>query len=287
MATTDVAPLVTPTYTAALLVPNDGSTLTQALLTNLIVALGNRIELVRGLAPSAAETPESYLLVNEDFLPGAYVNTGDGYIVCQHCWNFVDIDGVGQTQQPWMRVGGPSTVNYGVYEAIVSAGKTWGLALKNPGEGGGIRFGDIEEMTIIAAVKSSNLTSQEAFFGLVTTADITAPGDSAVGLWFKKSTSNFWMGRHKTNGADDATVSGQTVVTQTFVCFRLRRTSSTQVQLFMNDTLLATLTQGTTAPDAADLVSLVLMVNNNLGSAVNLTPWIDFVSLRVAATSRY
>jgi hypothetical protein len=55
---------------------------------------------------------------------------------------------------------------------------------------------------------------------------------------------------------DDATASGVAAVTQSYVKFHLNRISSTQVEVYVNDVLTATLTQGVTAPDAADLVGL-------------------------------
>jgi hypothetical protein len=85
MATVNVANLVSPVYTPNLLVPTDGSVLTQALLTNLIVALGNRIEFVRDATPEATDNPERFYTIREDFT-GAIWTPGEARLDADLVW---------------------------------------------------------------------------------------------------------------------------------------------------------------------------------------------------------
>lgn len=87
--TTQIQSLIEPEYTEVIEVAEDGETLTEAILVDTAVALGNRIEYVRQLVAEAADTPEQFTTLREDFL-GAVYDGGSNALYGSFVWNTQD-----------------------------------------------------------------------------------------------------------------------------------------------------------------------------------------------------
>lgn len=72
---TNVAGLITPTYDAVVNVAADTEVLTEASLTDSVVALGNRIAFVRESSPELAQKPDGIFTFRDDFTSCKYNNS--------------------------------------------------------------------------------------------------------------------------------------------------------------------------------------------------------------------
>jgi hypothetical protein len=177
MAVTDVAPLVTPTYTATLNVVNDGSVLTQAALTSLVVSLANRTEFLRDLIAEASDTPEAYCTLREEFL-GSVWTSGQSLLQGNVQWRTtasgsVSVSGnAGASKNPGLlnvSVPGDGATNEKFIFYLESA---TGLPFS---------FLKFQEMTVVLKVirDVANITDR-VHFGLADDADDQAGGDDAI-----------------------------------------------------------------------------------------------------------
>lgn len=249
-------------------------------MTTYLNQVANRVEYALSLIDISTRSPERFFIAEDDFYPGAYVQA-DALYYGQHTWRVTEGDSL--TQGPVTIVSG-KVENPGVYFASVTASDTWAMSL---GEtfAAGIPIGDIENVTIIAALNSSNYGGAEAFFGLATTIQSSGVGNDAVGLWYSEVVdNNNWLVRHKTGGVDDATVSSVILTNNLYVEFKLQRISVTQMTASINGTIVATLTHGVTMPAAVDLVNIGMFAA--AGGGATLTTRCDFFHVRSSTPSR-
>lgn len=223
------------------------------------------------------DNPETYGEIREDFTSGRF-DTGDNVLYAQHVWQATEGD-VDITN---------TSANPGQAFSTLSADEPMAMSLSpfvTP-----LQWGDLQYATIVAGVNSADLAdlnNGEAFFGLASQFTTAASlGANVVGLWYDEQTSPNWMIRHKVNNVDDATTTSVPVVRGEFVVCKLKRISATQVTVHLNGTLVATLTDGTTAPDDNDVLTPGMMGIGGTGIALTFTPLWDLIHVRWNTPSR-
>src|SRR5690606_15473414 len=76
---------VNPVYEPIITISDTGEVLTEAQIYDTTLALANRIEFVRTLTPEAADRPETYATLREDFF-GAIYTSGQARIDASFPW---------------------------------------------------------------------------------------------------------------------------------------------------------------------------------------------------------
>lgn len=243
MATTDVAPLVTPTYTAALLVPNDGSTLTQALLTNLIVALANRTEFLRDITIEASDNPESYCVVREDFL-GAIFTSSQSRL---------------DATLPWRTI---QTGNVSINGQSGNSKNPGRLQCSVPGDGGSqqyfgfhligttatpFSFATFQQMTVVVRINedAANVT-EFTRFGLVDDAEQEDGGTDALCI-IRQPAANAtkWMLMKNVSGTLTKTaIAAADFTDNEFATWRFVKNASNGVDFYLDGVLVHTVASG-------------------------------------------
>jgi hypothetical protein len=231
---------------------------------------------------SPLDQADAYCELREDFMPGT-VDTSAGVVYADHTWLISENPSAAALTTMSTSIPFPGN-NPGLLFANVSANDSFEISLGAELTTGFLKWGDLTAATFCFGVSSTNFTGAEAFVGLASQLSDNTLGDDAVGLWFRKATSNFWMIRHKVGGADDATLTSVPVVDDEMVVCKLLRISATQVQVYLNGALAATLTDGTTAP--ADTARLNLGMIANAGSGAALVPQWDLAHVRFATPNR-
>lgn len=229
------------------------------------------------------EDRDTFAELEDDFFPGHY-DSGDDLVHTSLTWKADEY--VAGVVDP----SAGSLVNPG--QARCDIATTEGFVLRLGAEFGDrfVQWGNVQEVLIVAAVTSTVLTGDEMFVGLADQISFNPGlsqivlGNDAVGLWFRRATSANWMVRHKVGGVDDATVTSVPVVSGEFVVLKIRRVSATSVQIFLNGTLAATLTDGSTGP--ADAAPLTVGQVGYAGGGDTLAVLWDKIYLRWATPSR-
>jgi hypothetical protein len=232
--------------------PTDGSTLTQALLTDLIVALGNRIEFLRDLSLEASDTPEAYCTLREDFL-GAIYNSGQSRLDADYLWRTSEL-------------GSPS-----VNHANGSAKNPGQLSLALPPGGSGgdddhgldiylgststqpFSFATVETLTVVVKVTEDpanlNATTQ---FGFVTTAGTASQNGGTNCVQIGRNVAldvDDWYILRRVAGVQTLTLlTGGTFSDGEFHVWRIEKQTSGDWQILLNGALVHTIA-------AADLPS--------------------------------
>lgn len=234
MATVDVAPLVTPAYTASLLVPTDGSTFTQALLTNLIVALGNRIEFLRDLTPEATDTPEAYFTLREDFA-GAIFDDSQSRLDASFPWR------TNQTGLVSINHSAGSFKNPGVLQCAIPGDGVGdqifefhlGLDTGTPGS-----YSTFRQMVVTVKIEEdvANLNEQIRF-GLVDDAGASNGGSDCICLFRSKAISaTKWLLLVRVAGVQTlTTLTASSFTNGVFTTWRIFRNSATGSYEFYQD----------------------------------------------------
>ncbi len=245
MSTTDVAPLVTPAYTATLPVTNSGSILTQADLTTLVVSLANRIEFVRQLSSVVSS---SFSAVKDDF---CFVDEGAIVFGTPRIWH-------GDT--PWratqLAAGtlalnysdtGGFTDNHGILQ-IKSTSGTTGVCLDKgavgAGAGKGVRFGKF--LGGACNVRFGNVASPVKFeFGLqADSTAIRASNEASISFLYDPTVNPNWLARTSltAGSSEHLTDTGVPPVAGLPQTLRITQTDETDrtYEWRINNTLVAT-----------------------------------------------
>lgn len=222
------------------------------------------------------EQPETYAEIREDFI-SAYFDSATGLLTSQVLW-FVE-----PTHED--AAFDADATHPGTVLSSLAIGEEFGMHLQ--GSHRPVLWGSLQDMTIVAAVTSSNMTGHEMFIGLSETgsdvADVDA-NDTAVGLWFKRATSANWMVRHMAATVDDATISTEVVATAVYVVMKFHRISTTQVEVTLNGDLIATLTDGVDAPPDNTAIKPVFVAK--AGGSASMFPKLDLIYVRWTTPSR-
>lgn len=282
MATVDVAPLVTPTYTASLLVPTDGSTFTQALLTNLIVALGNRTEFLRDLSAEASDTPGAYSRLREDFF-GAIFNDTQSRLDASFPWR------TNQTGLVSINHSGGSAKNPGQLLCAI------------PGDGVGDQFFEFHigldtdtptsyaafqqlEVTVNIDEDPSNLNEQIRF-GLVDDAGAFNGGSDALCIWRLKAVSSTkWILVRRVAGVQTmTTLTAADFVNGEFAVWRLVKNAAGGIEFYLNGVLITTVASADLPSGSANLSFLA--ATSSADTEVLRVTW-DLINFRSKPTDR-
>lgn len=282
MATVDVAPLVSPVYTPTLLVPTDGSTLTQALLTNLIVSLGNRTEFLRDLSAEASDTPEAFCTVREDFL-GVLWTPSQSLLQGTVQWRttpddgFISVSGnAGASKNPGLlNVSLPGDGDFHVFAAYFE-------------NASGEPFSFLKFQTMTVVVKkthdAANVTDR-IHFGLCDDADIQGGGNDALMIQHLGANAKWQFVRVVGGVTTTTTLTGADFVSGEYAVWRMNRVSggSDSIEVYLNDVLVHTVAT-VDMPGGSCNFSLYQEVTAADTESLQVS-W-DFVSLRTKPTDR-
>lgn len=243
MATVDVSSLVSPTYTPTLLVPTDGSTFTQALLTNLIVSLANRTEFLRDLSFEASDTPGAYARIREDFF-GAIFTAGQNRLDASFPWRCV------------------STGNVSINGNAGSSKNPGQLRCSIPGDGVGDQYFGFHiesttgapfsyatfqqlEVTVAITEDPANLNEQIRF-GLVDDAEGPNGGSDSLVIWRAKAVNaTKWMLLKRVGGVQTSTVlTAADFVDGEFAVWRMVKNATSGIDFYLNGDLVHTVASG-------------------------------------------
>jgi hypothetical protein len=239
MPTVDVAPLVTPTYTPTLLVPTDGSTFTQALLTNLIVGLANRTEFLRDLSAEASDTPEAYCTLRDDFF-GAVDSISPGTLQSDIQWRRSD------EGSPAINHRAGSSKNPGLLEVSLPGNGTDFHEFEihiGSATGAPFSYATFQELVVVVKVEEdvSNIT-EWASFGLVDNAGLQNGGDDCLVIARQKASSaTKWLLMRRVGGSQVTTaLAAADFDNAEFAVWRMVRIASGDFELYLNGTLVHT-----------------------------------------------
>lgn len=219
------------------------------------------------------ETPESFAEIRDDFTGCVFDATTD-ILHSAFPWQITSTENAVPGTDPLTH---PGTVT-----ASLLATEEFEMELA--GQQLSIRWGDLQNATVIARVTSTDLTDAEMFVGFAENFELVGVGNNAVGLWLDEATSANWLIRHKVGGVDDATDTTQVVATNAWQTIKITRISSTQVTVTRNGDLVATLTDAVTAPDPNTFLTLGMLAK--AGSAAAMTPAVDFLYARWTTANR-
>ncbi|HEY3499759.1 MAG TPA: hypothetical protein VGK73_33940 [Polyangiaceae bacterium] len=228
--------------------------------------LANNLDNVR---TTPVQRPESYAEIRDDFIGCVFDSTTD----------------VLHSALPWQvtstenAVPGTDAANGHPGTVTASLLATEEFEMELAGEQNNIRWGNLQDATFAVRMTSTDFTDAELFVGLAENFELASVGNNAVGLWFEHGTeSDQWLIRHKVGGVDDATITAKFVGSTIWATLKLRRISATQVEVYLFDDLVATLTDGVDAP--ADSALLTVGMIAKAGSAAAMTPALDLVYVR-------
>jgi hypothetical protein len=228
--------------------------------------------------------PELYAEVRDDFMPGWY-DPDDGFtgglLHTEYVWAI--------SENPTATQGPVTAVSFaddnpGVHQVTIPATESYEMHLGAEVALGLVKWGDLEEMTIVISLFSSNFTGHEMFVGLASKLSDAGVSFDAVGLWFKKALSNNWLIRHKRASVEDSTTSALVMTANEFVVMKVERISATQVRVKLNGTLVATLTDGGPAPDDSAYLNLGMVAT--AGASASLSVSWDLVHVRWSTPDR-
>jgi hypothetical protein len=284
MATTDVSGLVTPVYTATLPVTTDGSTLTQADLTNTVVSLGNRIEFVRDLVPDATDTPEVFARINEDFL--------DAVVESQTIYGTI----------PWTVIqSGAGAGGLAISHVAGTAKNPGGLACSCPGTLGDashaffvgpgatstpFSFASFSEFTVVMkiATDSSTLLTPSVRIGLASNAGFNNGGNESLGLMYGPAFGSNWMLLRRKAAAQTATVLAPMVLGEHITARFKKDPVSGDVGVYIDGALITTVSAAN-MPTGGCTFGAIQSISTVEGATV-ITPVYDFIGARFIAGNR-
>jgi hypothetical protein len=241
MSFTDIATLVTPTYDAVIPVPDDGELLTEVVLRGCLQPIANRVEFLRDLVPDAADSPEFFATLREDFLeldhnssrstlygtvPWTAVmsGSGSGGIAIGHL--------PGTSKNPGgLSIGTPGTLgdaNFALYlgPAVTSAPLT---------------FASVQSLTIVAKIVSdtSTLLTPSYRCGLSDTADFPNGGADSLGLFYSTALGANWLLLRRVAGVQTTTVLTPMVFGE-YVTVKFQKNAALGFDVFVNGALVTT-----------------------------------------------
>lgn len=240
MATVDVDPLVTATFTPTLPVTTDGSTLTQADLTNIVVSLANRIEFLRSLSLEAAVKPEAFTTFREDFLDLIYKKT-DATLYGTLPWTTLEegagaIAGAlgishsaGSSKNPGgLRVSTPGSLGDAGFSFFIGPGAT-----STPFSFTGVQHFSI---TMKIVTDSSTLLTPSVRCGLASNASFNNGGSNSLGILYAPAFGTDWQLLKLVAGVQTVTPLVPMVIGE-YVVFRFEKNAAGDFEIFVNDVL--------------------------------------------------
>lgn len=219
------------------------------------------------------EQPEEYAEIREDFTGCVFDATTD-ILHAAYPWQVTSTENAVPGTDPPLA---PGTVK-------ASLAVTEEFEMELAGQQLSIRWGDLQDATFRVRVTSTDVSEGEMFVGLAENFELVSVGNNAVGIWFDAATSAQWLVRHKVGGVDDATVTSGTVGSTIWVSLKLHRISATQVECYVFNDLVATLTDGVTAP--ADSALLTLGMYAKAGATFAMVPEVDMMYVRWSTANR-
>lgn len=229
--TTQVQSMIEPEYTEVVEVAEDGETLTEAILINTAVALGNRIEYVRQLVAEAADTPEKFTTLREDFL-GA-VHDGTSVLYADLVWRTQD------SGSPAINHSAGTASNPGKLVIAMPPDATFFAGLGSPTDS---PFGMIttRAVTMVVAVNDhpSNVVTSFSI-GLKNDWSLTNGGSDGLTLFYSKATSANWMLMVRKASANINHDLGVPVVNNEFVTCRFIKNGN-DIDVYLDGDLVHT-----------------------------------------------
>jgi hypothetical protein len=288
MPTVDVAPLVTPTYTPTLLVPTDGTTLTQALLTNLIVGLANRTEFLRDLQLEASDTPEAYCTLREDF-HGAIFTSGSSRIDAEFPWR-TSVLGLPAVNQ---RAG--TGKNPGLLELSLPPTGSGGepdhgidFYLSTSSSGGPFTFATVEALTVVVKIDedaaNANFTTQFGFASQTGMAQQPGGTDSIqICRNVAVSPTKWWLFRRKASSNTITVLTAADFANSEYHVWRIAKQASGDWALSLNGVLVHTIAAADLPVGACNL--RFWQLNGVADTEISKVSW-DLISLRTKPNDR-
>jgi hypothetical protein len=221
MSFTDLAPLVTATYDATILVPDNGEVLTEVAQREPLQNLANRIEFVRGRVPDASATPETVFTVREDFLSYILVSSGD--FVSNHAWA-VDFAGAVTASQSSGTAKNPG--NHNVLMPGDSNTNEYYYFLGGPVNAPVVSASDLDHATIVAQVALDGGVAAQFAWGFAQDGNALNGGTTALSLLYLTSSAN-WQILKRTASVSTITDSGVPVVIGEYVTCRFLKVPAT------------------------------------------------------------
>lgn len=232
---TNVANLITAEYTAVVNIPASAEVLTEEALSNLAVALGNRVEFIRQNTPNLRTALQKILSVEEEFHSVSY-NSSQNILLADTTWQtaksggpvvaFRDSDGTD-------RIGG-------VRATMGTAGASFALF-----KGGGptSQVYRTEQFDRFSCIYHSPTTVSDKQVRIGLSQDANGLSGGTHGLAFVQETGEAnWQVYSKTSGGEDQADSGVAVAADSDVLFELIRASSGTWTVAVNESEITTLT---------------------------------------------
>lgn len=266
--TTQVQSMIEPEYTAVVEVAEDGETLTEAILINTAVALGNRIEYVRQLVAEAADVPEKFTVLREDFL-GA-VHDGTSVLYADLVWR------TEHTGSPAISHNGGTASNPGKLVLAMPPDTTFFAGLGNPTHS---PFGMIttKAITMVVAVNDNVANVVTGFsIGLKNDWSLTNGGSDALTLFYSKATSANWMLMVRKASANINHDLGIPVVNNEFVTCRFIKNGN-DIDVYLDGDLVHTVLS---ADKPTGELNFGFDAVTTVAETEVFTATIDFISIR-------
>lgn len=235
MSFTDLAPLVTATYDATILVPDNGEVLTEVAQREPLQNLANRIEFVRGRVPDASATPETVYTIREDFL--SYIVAGSADFNAAHAW-VADLTGGVVVSNSSTTTKNPGNLN--VFMPGDSAVNEYYFYL---GDDTAHMISEIslDNVTIVAAVTLDGGLAGQFFWGIAQDGNALNGGNNSLSLNYNTFDSN-WQIHLRTASVGSSIDTGiPAVIGEYVVCRFLRNATTGDIDVEMNGVVTNTI----------------------------------------------
>lgn len=264
--TTQVQSLIEPEYTEVIEVAEDGETLTEAILVDTAVALGNRIEYVRQLVAEAADTPEKFTTLREDFFGAVH---DSAFLYGDIVWN------IENTGSPAVSGTGGTASNPG---QLVMAMPPESIFLAGLGTPTSSPFGMIttRAATMVVAV-ADNVANVASGFGIGFKNDwtLSTGGTDGLVLFYNKTSANWMLMVRKASSQINHDL-GVPVVNNEFVTCRFIKNGN-DIDVYLDGDLVHTVLS---ADKPSGELNFGWDVISTIAETEVFTVKIDFISIR-------
>jgi hypothetical protein len=285
VSTTDVASFVTATYTPTLPVTDDGSTLTNADLKNLTLALANRIEFLRTLSAEAAVSPEVFCVLREDWLD-ADIDNSRQTVYGVIPWTFVSAGaGLGglsitHTQGSAKNPGGlrcscPGTLGDASFAFFCGPG-----AGSNP-----FSFATIDSATIVGKIDADTTSLLTPFVraGFAQNGSLSNGGTDCLGIAYGPAFGANWLLFKRVASVQTTVVLAPMVIGE-YVVFRFDKNAAGGIDVYVNGVLTTTVALAA-LPAGTCTFGAIQSISGAEGATV-VTPVWDLLALRTKPNVR-
>ena len=278
---TDVSGLITPTYDAVINVAADTEILTEASLTDSVVALGNRIAFVRESVPDLATKPDGIWTIRDDFTGGFFDSSNHKY------YSEIPWSTTSTLSPPTIGRAGDQAKNPGNLQLTQAGGVAGETCIFLDAQ---LSFATLEYMLVVLKATHGSGNADEAIsFGFGDNAGVglfnpdVGGNDSLMCYYWRTQSSSQWRQVRTVGGSTFAANTLGSYVSGEYVRIEMIKQANGDLAYFFNGALATTTSVAQTPPDDCRFMIKGKMPATDASDFVSL---IDLVQIRTRITDR-